>query len=319
MRHSRRTSGGFTLVELLVVIGIIALLISLLLPALNGVRRQAASVKCMASLRELGNACRMYVEENRGAAVPLRIGGGTHNVATKQPYELYGITYGAASNVPGVSNTQAAWWMNFIAKYVTKTKGGTADMSKQGVQLNQKTVIWGCPAWSGIKETGVDAAYSEMELHTTGYNLNYMPTYTAGYPASGTDFPPDREMLDIVINGSAQVQTDQCTWWKFTKYTDPARRALLADCFSSVLEAKAAPLDLSFPPMPLPDTKQYANGKANTTFDFYRHGSMPRLVGGTLQSTGGKISFNILYADGHVANVTDRAEAYRSIRMRYPG
>src|SRR3954452_9769510 len=64
-RHIRATA-GFTLVELLVVIGIIALLISILLPSLNKARQAAYTIKCSSNLRSIMQGMQLYAAQNNG-------------------------------------------------------------------------------------------------------------------------------------------------------------------------------------------------------------------------------------------------------------
>jgi prepilin-type processing-associated H-X9-DG protein/prepilin-type N-terminal cleavage/methylation domain-containing protein len=117
-RHSIARA-AFTLVELLVVLGIIALLISILLPTLSKVRQQYNAVHCSTNLRTFGQAFQQYANANRGTCVPVRLPtsgapGGVFDIGDFREYrprwyELLGAQVGVLANESPKTSQDDKW------------------------------------------------------------------------------------------------------------------------------------------------------------------------------------------------------------------
>jgi prepilin-type N-terminal cleavage/methylation domain-containing protein len=189
---------GFTLVELLVVIGIIALLISILLPALQQARRQANTVKCLAALREIGNGLSLYAVDNKGYWPTARFDTATPPIR----------------------------WPIFIAKYMTKqAMNTTTDINA----IRRNSVLWGCPEWTKSQDWNDGAAASSAEKVYLGYGMNYYCRYyemgsTKWWATNGTF----QKASTWGIRGSDRGVIGDSVWdIIYTNGTTPMQRAAM--------------------------------------------------------------------------------------------
>ena len=135
---------GFSLLELLVVISIIALLVGLLLPALSKMRQSGRAAECTNNVRNLEIAHAMYMNENRGFLVDV------------------GMGHGGSS-----ANEERLWWINALERYY-------------GSKLTLRSPVDDSPHWS--KEDGGDGVPvpgGGGRFRVTSYGVNnYLSSVT---------------------------------------------------------------------------------------------------------------------------------------------
>ncbi len=155
---------GFTLVELLVVIGIIALLISILLPALNRARDAAIKVQCLSNLRQIGQGMMQYGVDFKGQLPPLKgIEDASGNFAFPgqigYDYPMYNATNGPTN----------AWSDSaFIGRALTHKRHGINDRAgMDGYTHASGTTVWTCPADTNLSPysdgNGRELSYALVE------------------------------------------------------------------------------------------------------------------------------------------------------------
>ncbi len=177
-RFRRRSQAGFTLVELLVVIGIIALLISILLPSLNKARETANSVKCSSNLRQIGQALLLYTNDNKGVL---------------PPGELFYIG-------PDGKNSQETWAtlmisggylpspINQSGGTVTKDDGAsnTALRCPNGLDNKYSAIAGGAPPDVQSQNSAVGAFYTDHYFRKV--DEGKYDHYNAWYSANGSSW-----------------------------------------------------------------------------------------------------------------------------------
>jgi prepilin-type N-terminal cleavage/methylation domain-containing protein/prepilin-type processing-associated H-X9-DG protein len=194
---------GFTLIELLVVIAIIAVLIGLLLPAVQKVRESASRAKCAANLKQMGIALHAYAEGN-GGLPPAKINSGSAGVTASfykgQPFKVYNHT-GFTLLLPYLEQANLYKQYDFAYPSCNSAWNGVtqADLANGGVNAGNAAVvgarvpIYECPSdqvppvenEAGFGPYARTNARRSNYLFSCGYTDDYTPQYAPGSATSG--------------------------------------------------------------------------------------------------------------------------------------
>ena len=259
-----RRRAAFTLVELLVVIGIIAVLIAILLPALSAARRQATFVKCASNLHQVGLGLQMYAQQYQGR-MPATF-------MTPQPYTL------VDAGLPGgsISGVDVYWWQRL---QIEKLLPGVSDPTKSPFV---------CPAslinYQPFNQGNSNPSLANMCNCSYGMNDYLSIDYNqANDPNVGTvpanELIPADQLYAVGAAGSYRLSG----WPKVTTAPNANEKVLVVELVYGFTLDWYSPNTV--PSLVSPSYPYY------NQMDWRRHTNASNKTGST----------NVLYLDGHVA------------------
>lgn len=269
---------AFTLVELLVVIGIIAVLISLLLPTLKGARRAAEAVTCAANLRQIHAAMMAYAREN----------GDYFHIAPN-----YGLWERPVGTLLGPDNGYAYWGVAYLrylstaAARIMPERSGTAVLpagSDGEAVLDKARAIFRCKTatWMDPDGLGGSGAYSDpKQMATYGLNRQVISRYSSvlgrwvGRKVAGFKAPSETIVAQDAVEHVLDANGDLLTNHAASEITSGSNRGTLQWTvqFQNLTQWR------------VPGGASYAFPRA--IYEFYRHNK----------------NCNVLWLDGHVSTI----------------
>jgi prepilin-type N-terminal cleavage/methylation domain-containing protein/prepilin-type processing-associated H-X9-DG protein len=193
MRHSqRKVRRGFTLIELLVVIAIIAVLIGLLVPAVQQVREAAARTQCMNNLKQIGLACHDYHDSYK-AFPPSRTTGTVQAYPRQHSWSAMILPYIEQSNVSKIYNMTLDW--NNPANYPA---------------IQTQLLIFNCPSCplGQRSDTTIAAQPACGDYSPINAIKNFVGINCFGYVSKSITSPDDPRLVGALMRDRTTRVTD---------------------------------------------------------------------------------------------------------------